>query len=116
MTSRNRAIVLLIIQCLLPVAYDDYVNVGQTVGTTGEGIGVPGCASPSVGVGRREDDVHGIGPVVMQTFPNSVRTFGDVGLGVSAMVHLEILVGAVAKDLRAAGPEIGEPGDVLLGR
>jgi hypothetical protein len=32
------------------------------------------------------------------------------------MVHLEILVGAVAKELRAAGPEIGEPGDVLLGR
>jgi hypothetical protein len=30
-------------------------------------------------------------------------------------MHLEILVGAVAKELRAARPEIGEPGDVLLG-
>jgi hypothetical protein len=31
-------------------------------------------------------------------------------------MHFEVLVGAVAKDLRAAKPEVGEPGDVLLGR
>lgn len=30
-------------------------------------------------------------------------------------MHFEVLVGAVAKDLRAARPEVGEPGDVLLG-
>jgi hypothetical protein len=30
-------------------------------------------------------------------------------------MHLEVLVGAVAKKLRAARPEVGEPGDVLLG-
>jgi hypothetical protein len=30
-------------------------------------------------------------------------------------MHLEVLVGAVAKELRAARPEVGEPGDVLLG-
>ena len=31
-------------------------------------------------------------------------------------MHLEVLVGAVAKQLRAARPEVGEPGDELLGR
>ena len=31
-------------------------------------------------------------------------------------MHLKVLVGAVAKELRAARPEVGEPGDVLLGR
>src|SRR5262245_35135032 len=31
-------------------------------------------------------------------------------------MHLEVLVGAVAKELRAAWPEVGEPGDELLGR
>src|SRR5882757_10676293 len=31
-------------------------------------------------------------------------------------MHLEVFVGAVAKELRAAWPEVGKPGDVLLGR
>jgi hypothetical protein len=31
-------------------------------------------------------------------------------------MHLEVFVGAVAEELRAAKPEVGEPGDVLLGR
>jgi len=31
-------------------------------------------------------------------------------------MHLEVLIGAVAKELRAARPEVGESGDVLLGR
>src|SRR5215467_9867119 len=31
-------------------------------------------------------------------------------------MHLEILVGAVAKELRAAWPEVGKPADVLFGR
>src|ERR1700730_9888499 len=31
-------------------------------------------------------------------------------------MHLEVLVGAVAKKLRAARPKVGAPGDVLLGR
>ena len=31
-------------------------------------------------------------------------------------MHLEVLIGAVAKKLRAARPEVGESGDVLLGR
>src|SRR5215510_14160096 len=31
-------------------------------------------------------------------------------------MDLQILIGAVAKELCAAGPEIGEPGDELFGR
>jgi hypothetical protein len=38
-----------------------------------ESIGVVGRASPHVGVGRREHDVVGIGPVVVQAFPNATR-------------------------------------------
>ena len=31
------------------------------------------------------------------------------------MMHIQVFVGAVAKELRAAGPEVGEPGDILRG-
>jgi hypothetical protein len=101
---------------VLALAYDDHVDVGGAVGTAREGVGVAGRASPRVGVGRREDDVVGIGPVVVQAFPDAARAFRDVGLRGAAAMHLEVLVGAVAKELRAARPEVGEPGDVLLGR
>jgi hypothetical protein len=30
-------------------------------------------------------------------------------------MHLEVLISAVAKELRAARPEVGEPGEVLPG-
>src|SRR5580692_10987183 len=89
---------------VLAFAYDDYVDVGQTIGTTCEGVGVAGGASPRVGVGRREDNVVGIGPVVVQAFLDAPRAFGDVGLRGAPVMHLEVLVGAVAKELRAAGP------------
>src|SRR5262245_23112262 len=81
-----------------------------------EGVGVAGRASPRVGVGCREDDVVGIGPVVVQAFPDAARAFRDVGLRGATVMHLEVVVGAVAKKLRAARPKVGEPGDVLLGR
>jgi hypothetical protein len=51
----------------------------------------------------------------MQAFPDAARAFRDVGLRAAPVVHLEVLVGAVAKELRTAGPEVGKPGDVLLG-
>ena len=101
---------------VLAVAYDDHVDVGQAVGATREVVGVAGRASPRVGVGRREDDVVGIGPVVMQAFPDAAGAFSDVGLRGAAVMHPEVLVRAVAKELRAARPEIGEPGNVLFGR
>jgi len=40
----------------------------------------------------------------------------DVGLFESLAMHPEIVVSAVAKELRSARPEVGEPGDELLGR
>src|SRR4029079_8210658 len=97
-------------------ANDNHVDVGQTIGTTCEGVGVAGRASPQVGVGSGEDDGVGIGPVVVQAFPDAARAFRDVGLRGATVMDLEVIVGAVAKKLRAAGPEVGEPGDVLLRR
>src|SRR6516162_4964143 len=49
----------------------------------------------------------GIGPVVVQAFPDAVRIFSDVGLGGAKDMHLQVLVGTIAKELRAARPEIG---------
>ncbi len=51
----------------------------------------------------------------MQSFPDATRSFRDVGLRAATVMDLEVLVSAVAKELRAARPEVGEPGDVLLG-
>ena len=52
----------------------------------------------------------------MQAFPDAARAFRDVGLRGAFVMHLEVRVGAVAKEPRASRPEVGEPGDVLLGR
>jgi hypothetical protein len=40
-----------------------------------------GRASPRIGVGRREDDVVGMGPVVVQPFPDTARALRDIGPG-----------------------------------
>jgi len=101
---------------VLAVAYDDQVNVGRAVGLTREGVGVPRRTSPKVGVGRCENDAVGIGPVVVQAFPDAARAFRDVGVRGAPIMYLEVLVSAVAEKLRPAGPEVGEPGNVLLGR
>jgi len=58
----------------------------------------------------------GVGPVVVQAFPNAAGAFSDVGLTGALAMHLEVVVGAIAEQLRAAGPEVGEPGDELFGR
>src|ERR1700688_2925611 len=52
----------------------------------------------------------------MQALPDPARAFRDVGLRAAPVVHLEVRVDAVAKELRATRPEIGKSGDVLLGR
>src|SRR3954468_1927996 len=52
----------------------------------------------------------------MQALPNAGRPFRDVGLSGAQGVYLEVLVGAVAEQLRAAWAEVGEPGEELLGR
>src|SRR5258705_7988953 len=63
-----------------------------------------------------EDDAVGIRPVVLQMFPDAARAFGDVSLRPAVVMHLEVLISAVAKKFRAARPKVGEPGDELLGR
>src|SRR5882724_10291442 len=93
------------------IEYDNHINVGRAVGPSPEGVGVPRRATPHVGVGRREDDAVGIGPVVLQALPDPTRAFRDIGLRAAPVVHLEVCVGAVAKELRAARPEIGKSGD-----
>src|SRR5277367_2852409 len=100
---------------VLTFAYDVNINVGRSVGLTREVVGMAGRASPEVGVGRREDDMVRVGPVVVQPLPDATRALRDVGLRAAQLMHLEVLIGAVAKDLRTARPEVGEPCDVLLG-
>ena len=57
----------------------------------------------------------GIGPVVVQALPDAARAFGYVRLRAAPVIHLKVLVGAIAKELRAARPEVGEARDVLFG-
>jgi hypothetical protein len=52
----------------------------------------------------------------VQAFPDAAGALRDVGLIGALVMHLEVLVGAVAKELLAARPEVGQPGDYLLGR
>src|SRR5437868_8128580 len=101
---------------VLAVADHDEVDVGRAVGTPREVVSVTRIASPRVGVGGLEDDVVGIGPVVVQTFPDAARALRDVGVLRALVMHLEVLVGAVTEESRAARPEVGQPSDVLLGR
>src|SRR5215470_11970673 len=73
-------------------------------------------ASPYVGVGGGHDDAAGIGPVVVQAFPDAGRALGDISLGGALGMHLEVPVGAVTPDLGAVRPEVGQPGQELPGR
>jgi hypothetical protein len=52
----------------------------------------------------------------VQAFPNAARALRDVGLRISLAMHLEVLIGAIAKKFRTTRSEVGEPSDVLLGR
>ena len=45
----------------------------------------------------------------MQAFPNAARALRDVGVIGALAMHLEVLVRAVAEQLRAARSEVGEP-------
>src|ERR1700734_3780121 len=71
-------------------------------------------ASPQVGVRGHHRDPARVGPVIVQAFPDAFRAFSDVGVAGALVVHLEVAVGAVGEDLRAARPEVGERGEELL--
>ena len=92
---------------VLAFAHNDDINIGCAISMTHEGVGVAGRASPYVRVSRRESDVFGVGPVVVQAFPDAAGAFGDVSLRAAQLMHLEIFVGAVVEELRAARPEVG---------
>jgi len=62
-------------------------------------------------------NVVGIGPVVVQAFPDAARAFRDVGLrGGHGLCTLRYSSALLPKSFEAARPKVGEPGDVLLGR
>ena len=100
---------------VLALADDDDVHVGRPVVVLRQGVAVPRMASPDVGVGCCQDDMVGIGPVVVQALPDAARALRHVGMTRTLPVHLEVVVGAVAEQLRAARPEVRESGDELLG-
>ena len=53
----------------------------------------------------------------MQPFPDAARTFSYVGLPVVPVMYLEVIIRAVAKELRSAsGPKSVSPGNVLFRR
>ena len=100
---------------ILALANHSDINVGRAVRIAREVVGMAGCASPKVGVGRSEDDMIGIGPVVVQAFPDAAGAFRYISLCAAQLMHLEVFVGTVAKELRTTRSEVGKPGDVLLG-
>src|SRR4030095_6030702 len=56
---------------VLAVAHYDDVHIGRAVGLPRECIGVAGATSPKVGISSCENDAGGIGPVVVQSFPDT---------------------------------------------
>src|SRR5262249_44208100 len=101
---------------VLAFAYNLHINIGHSARLTGEGVDVARRAAPQVGVCRREDDALGIGPVVMQALPDPARAFRYISLRAAPVMHFEICIGAVAKELGPARSEIGESGNVLFRR
>jgi len=59
---------------------------------------------PRIGVGGREDDAVGIGPVVVQAFPDPPEPSVTSACEGPRRALRYSLVGAVAKELRAPGP------------
>src|SRR5262249_41441564 len=51
----------------------------------------------------------------MEAFPDPAGALGHVSVRRPAVMHLQVLVRAVAKELRAPRPEVGERGEELLG-
>src|SRR5205814_8755700 len=47
--------------------------------------------------------------------PDAAGALRDVGVRRASVMHLQVIVAAAAKELRAAGPEIRQSGEELLG-
>src|SRR5690349_3356413 len=76
---------------VLPITDDGDVDVGRSVWLPREVVRVAGRATPDVRIGRGEDDVIGIGPVVVQALPDAARSLGDVGIGGASLMFEEPL-------------------------
>jgi hypothetical protein len=50
----------------------------------------------------------------MQAFPHTTGAFGHVGLRAAEAMHFEVVICAIAKELRATRSKVRKPGDVLL--
>src|SRR5262245_9691710 len=70
----------------------------------------------TLGVNGLHDHAAPIGPVVAEALPDSTRAFRDVSVRRTSVMHLQILVRAVAKELRAARSEVDERREQLLWR
>ena len=101
---------------VLALAYHDGIHIGHSVGPPREGVDVARATAPDIRVGGLHDDAVGIGPVVVEALPDAARALGDVGVRGATVMHLEVVVRAVAKELRAARPEVDQRGEELLGR
>src|SRR3954449_9580304 len=53
---------------------------------------------------------------IVQPFPHAPRARRDIRLTGALVMNLEVAVGTVFKECLAARPEVGEPGNELLGR
>src|SRR4029450_97359 len=101
---------------VLALPHHDDIQVSRPVGLPGECVGVARVATPEIGVGGGHPHTVRIGPVVVEALPDAARALCDVSLIEALVMHLEGVVGAAAKDLRATRAEVGECGDELLGR
>jgi hypothetical protein len=86
--------------------YDD-IYVGRSVGLPRQGVSVARRATEHVGFDCVGRDAVGIGPVILQAFPDATGALGDIGVMEAKVMHLEVRIGALCKDLRAARPEVG---------
>src|SRR5262245_38282677 len=101
---------------ILALPYDNGVHIGRSVGPPAKGVKVPRPTAPNVGVNRLHDHAALIGPVVSEALPDSTRPFGDVSVRSTPVMHLEVLVRAVAKELRAPWSEVDERSKQLVWR
>src|SRR5262245_24753622 len=101
---------------VLSFADHDGIDIGLSVGAPRECVDVAGVAAPRVGVCGLHHHAVAIGPVVVEPLPHATGTLRDVCVSGAAVMDLEVIVRAVAEDLRPAGTKVDERGEELLWR
>ena len=72
--------------------------------------------APQVGVGGCHHDAVRVGPVVVQTLPDTTGALGDISIVGSFLVHFQVAVRTAAEDFLTARAEVGQAGKDLFGR